>query len=48
MMQLLLPLVIIMGAVWNGWQTTWQGVVQQDDGTGNGDEPYFDDDSDGL
>ena len=26
-----------MGAVWNGWQTTWQGVVQQDDGTGNGD-----------
>jgi hypothetical protein len=21
-----------MGAVWNGWQTTWQGVVQQDDG----------------
>jgi hypothetical protein len=37
-----------MGAVWNGWQTTWQGVVQQDDGTGNGDEPYFDDDSDGL
>jgi hypothetical protein len=35
-----------MGAVWNGWQTTWQGVVQQDDGTGNGDEPHgdFDDD----
>ena len=27
-----------MGAVWNGWQTTWQGVVQQDDGTGNGDQ----------
>ena len=26
-----------MGAVWNGWQTTWQGVVQQDDGTDNGD-----------
>jgi hypothetical protein len=26
-----------MGAVWNGWQTTWQGVVQRDDGTGNGD-----------
>ena len=25
-----------MGAVWNGWQTTWQGVVQQDDGTGTG------------
>jgi hypothetical protein len=21
-----------MGAVWNGWQTTWQGVVQRDDG----------------
>jgi hypothetical protein len=33
-----------MGAVWNGWQTTWQGVVQQDDGTGNGDD---DDDRDG-
>ena len=27
-----------MGAVWNGWQTTWQGVVQHDDGTGNGDQ----------
>ena len=25
-----------MGAVWNGWQTTWQGVVQQDDGIAAG------------
>ena len=33
-----------MGAVWNGWQTTWQGVVQQDDGTGNGDDQHEDDD----
>jgi hypothetical protein len=32
-----------MGAVWNGWQTTWQGVVQQDDGTGNGDGDDTDD-----
>ena len=22
-----------MGAVWNGWQTTWSGTVRQDDGT---------------
>ena len=37
-----------MGAVWNGWQTTWQGVVQQDDGTGNGDDQHdTDDDNDG-
>jgi hypothetical protein len=22
-----------MGTVWNAWQTTWSGVIQQDDGT---------------
>ena len=25
-----------MGTVWNAWQTTWAGVVQRDDGSGQG------------
>ncbi len=29
-----------LGVVWNSWQTTWQGVVMRDDGTG--DDMEFD------
>jgi hypothetical protein len=33
-----------MGAVWNGWQTTWQGVVQQDDGQSDAMPGWWDED----